>query len=68
MGSSSHGDWLAQLVKGKVNPLQCPALGQLGCEAHPWLSQTIPGRTSAVVLTPYLTLLRSPSALQLSDW
>lgn len=33
-----------------------------------WLSQTIPGRTSAVVLTPYLTLLRSPSALQLSDW
>lgn len=27
-----------------------------------------PSRTSAVVFTPYLTLLRSPSALQLSDW
>lgn len=60
--------WWLWHLRGEVSPLQCPALGQLGCGACPWLSQTIPGRTSAVVFTPYLTLLRSPSALQLSDW
>lgn len=59
---------VAQPVRGEASPLQRPALGQLGRGGCPWFSQTMLGRTSAVVFTAYLTLLRSPSALQLSDW